>query len=287
MFSLRTAAFRPQSSVFRVVAAAVAAAGIMVGTMLAPAEADAAMQPHPVKNDPFSQLSAGKGGTIHNRVPGNMHSSPVAPAAANAAAARGKVLVGPGTPVTYDNALICTITAAGVDNQGNKVAVSAGHCGNVGSLVRSMDAHGVGVFGKVAQVNRSLDYSVILLNDKAEISRSYGPARATSQGGRMPKAGEQVCKYGIATGWSCGQTWSTAANQATSNNQMCAAQGDSGAPVFMGGRLMGAVRGANFPPACLTPLQGPLFAPTIIGSWQKTLDAMNAAGGVGAGFRLP
>ena len=285
MFSLRSAAARPQSKAVRLVASALAAAGIMAGALLSPAQADATMMPYPVQNDPFSQFSAGKGGEVHNRVGGNLHSSPVAPAAANEAAARGKALIGPGTPVTFDGKFICTITAAGFDAQGNKIAVSAGHCGDIGSVIRSMDAHNVGTVGKVVKVNRKLDYSVIMLDNKAEVTRNYGPARATSQGGRLPNSGETACKLGIATGWSCGPTWVT--DRGASWTQICAAQGDSGGPVFMGGRLVGSIKGANFPPACLTPLQGPLFAPTVIGSWQETLNAMNAAGGAGAGFRLP
>ena len=70
------------------------------------------------------------------------------------------------------------------------------------------------------------------------------------------------------------------------STQVCAAPGDSGAPVFVGDRLVAMVMGADSAPACLTPLQGSVFAPTIVTSVRAQIDDMNLHGGPGGGFRL-
>ena len=67
------------------------------------------------------------------------------------AAARGNALYGPGTPIYVGNnpgqEVMCTTTAAGYNDRGEKVALTAGHCGNVGDAVRSADSWQLGRTG--------------------------------------------------------------------------------------------------------------------------------------------
>lgn len=72
-------------------------------------------------------------------------------------------------------------------------------------------------------------------------------------------------------------------------NQVCAMEGDSGAPVMYKGRIIGAISRGLIPglPDCRTPLQGALHDPTVAMNMDAILADMNRRGGVGAGFTLP
>jgi hypothetical protein len=130
------------------------------------------------------------------------------------------------------------------------------------------------------------DNGVILLNDNAVVTRSYNDVTVDDLGGPAPAPLQEVCKTGIATGRSCGPVLGQAGTEIAA--QICAGHGDSGAPVSVGGRLVGVISGglAALPP-CVHPLQGPVHSPTLIPTWDAVAAEMDAAGGVGAGFRLP
>ena len=91
------------------------------------------------------------------------------------------------------------------------------------------------------------------------------------------------CKTGVASGTTCGYTYTDWA--ARNTNQVCAMQGDSGAPLMVGDRVIGMINGGIWGPpfnvACRTPLQGPLHAPT----GALRMDAV--LGDIPGGFRLP
>ena len=251
-----------------------------------------AMEPHAVAEDPVSKILGATPGPVHKRVDGVWFSSPTAPAEADRLAAQGRALVGPGTPILVgdgDSRNVCTVTAAGRDAGDRLIALTAGHCGGVGAPVRSMDAKEAGVIGSVQRVDATFDYSVLVLHGNAVPTSTYGDTRVASFGA-LPKAGEIACKQGVATGRTCGPTWVQGASGSAVgphvSTQICAAPGDSGAPVFVGDRLVAMVKGADFAPACVTPWQGPAHAPTIVTSVQAQIDDMNLHGGPGGGFRL-
>ncbi len=237
------------------------------------------------RNDPISKTLAGKpfANQVLHRVPGSLHDAPRVPAEADQAAARGNALFGPGTPLYIGNDALCTTAVAGYNNRGEKVAITAGHCGKVGDPVSSADAPQVGRVGTVTQVNRELDYAVITLARNTEVSRSYNGVTVNHLGGAPVQAGARVCKQGVASGMTCGPTFSDW--QTMNINQVCAMQGDSGAPLLIGDRAIGMVNGGVFRPpfdlACHTPLQGVVHAPT----GAVRMDTVLAA--VDGGFRLP
>lgn len=234
------------------------------------------------RSDVQAQVMAQHLGPVLHRVPGSWFNAPDFPAESHNVAASGQALVGPGTPLFLGNDKMCTLAASGYDNAGNKIGITAGHCAAVGNTVHSADAPGVGVVGNVVQVIPDLDVAVIQFNDKAFVTSSYGGVSLRSMGGGVAP-GQQLCKKGVATGYTCGISWDEY------NAQVCAMQGDSGAPMFAGDRLIGIVSGGNpIVPAgaCTTPWQGPLHMPTVSTPIDKIIARLDAQGGTGAGFRL-
>lgn len=237
-------------------------------------------------NDPLSQFMAGRPGPVLHRVGGSWFSGPDIPRESHDAAVRGVSLYGPGTPVLVGDS-VCTLTAAGYDAAGRKVGITAGHCGKPGTPVTSADSPEVGRSGTVVRSNPDLDYAVIVFGNNAEVTRAYNGIQLNSLGGAIAPA-STLCKRGVATGDSCGITWISQPGYTI--NQVCARPGDSGAPVMQDGRLVGMVNGGVLPYdelACNTPLQGPIFMPTVSFTTDETLADLNATGGSGAGFRLP
>lgn len=234
------------------------------------------------RTDLQSQVMAQHLGPVLHRVPGSWFNAPDAPAEARAHEGAGNALFGPGTPLFIGRDRMCTLAVAGYDQHGNKVGITAGHCGAVGADVHSADAPAAGPAGYVVQVVPELDFALIQFGPTAQVTRSYNGVTLNAVGGQ-PVAGQQVCKKGVATGLTCGVAWDTY------NAQVCAMQGDSGAPLFQGDRLMAIVSGGNpIVPmgACSTPWQGPLHMPTLSSPIDGILGRLNAQGGIGAGFRL-
>lgn len=271
-------------------AAFTAACTVVLGAgigALAPAQAQD--DPNYVwRTDEVAKVMAGKPNAdqVLRRVPGSFHDAPRVPAEARAAQARGNALYGPGTPIyvgTGDDELICTVAVAGYDNSGRKIAITAGHCGKPGDPVVSADAYGLGQTGTVGEVDRNLDYAVVYLNPNTEVTRSYDGVTINQVGSAPIPVGQNVCKKGVASGVTCGVTWSD--HDLMNINQVCAMQGDSGAPLFVGDRLVGMVNGGMLPPplglACRTPLQGAAHAPTGAARADAVFTRLPG------GFRLP
>lgn len=267
----------------------IAGAGVGAGLGAGATSARAEEDPNYVwRSDVVSKVLAGKPAAdqVLHRVPGSLHDAPRIPDEARQAQGRGNALYGPGTPIYVgvgDNQLSCTVAVAGYDNAGRKIAVTAGHCGNVGDPVIDADAFGLGATGTVAAVDRNLDYALIRLNPNTEVTRSYDGVTINHVGSAPIQPGQNVCKKGVASGVTCGITWYDY-NQ-MNINQVCAMQGDSGGPLFVGDRLVGMINGGMLPQplalACYSPLQGLIHAPT--GSARA--DAVFSA--LPDGFRLP
>ncbi|MDY3127763.1 MAG: S1 family peptidase [Corynebacterium sp.] len=241
-------------------------------------------------NDMFSKVAAAKpfADYVLHRAPGSYFDAPRVPEESNRAMSQGKSLYGPGTPIYVNNNTMCTLTLAGIDAQGRKVGLTAGHCAKVGDTVASADSWQVGNSGTVVSKNAELDYALIEFGSNAEVTPSYNGVTAAGIGGKLPTTGESVCKRGVATGTTCGMTFTT--GPAMQFNHLCATVGDSGAPVFYRGKVVGSVSGGYTPLgvglSCITPLQGPIHVPTITANTDAVLNDINQRGGVGAGFRL-
>ncbi|WP_426705232.1 S1 family peptidase [Corynebacterium auriscanis] len=275
---LPTRSVRPRSSIVakRAVALAVALtafAGMSFGT-----------------STPSASAATGSGEAFLNatgqpgphRVAGHYFTSPGVPAAQRAIAP--KTLVGPSTPILVGDS-VCTLAVAGFDKHGNKVGITAAHCGGPGTPVASLDNTKAGRIGTVARIGYG-DISVIKFNKDVQLTRNYGRVSINRLGGAIPATGQQICKTGISTGTSCGPMLAISGPMLVSH--LCGSFGDSGAPVYTRGRLVGIVNGGLFNlPSCRTPLQGPLHAPTGGTAWSVIKADLDDNGGVGAGFRLP
>lgn len=242
------------------------------------------------KNDMFSKVMAAKptADYVLHRVPGSFFDAPRIPEESNRALGEGKSLYGPGTPIYVGDDTMCTLTAAGYDAQGHKIGITAGHCGEPGDVVASADSWQAGPTGTVAYKDETLDYSVIEFGSNAEVTRSYNGVTAYKFGGDV-KPGDITCKRGVASGTTCGITYTV--TEMLQFNQVCAMVGDSGAPVFNRGRIVGVVSGGITPGgvgiSCVTPLQGGIHVPTVTSNADAIKASMDRRGGLGAGFYLP
>lgn len=229
--------------------------------------------------DQFLKLTGQPG---PHRVKGHYFTSPGVPAAQKAIAPR--TLVGPSTPIAVGDS-VCTLAVAGVDSHGNKVGITAGHCGNPGAPVMSLDNPKGGKIGTVVRKGVS-DVGIIKFNSNVQLTRNYGRVAINQLGGPLPVTGQQICKTGITTGTSCGPMIAMDGPMLVAH--FCGSHGDSGAPIYSRGRLVGIVNGGLYNlPSCRTPLQGPFHAPAAGAAWPVIKANLEANGGVGAGFRLP
>ncbi|SIS58613.1 hypothetical protein SAMN05444817_11624 [Corynebacterium appendicis CIP 107643] len=271
---------------------ALAAAALAALALVVAPQAQAGAQTDPNyqwRTDPAAKVLAGKpfaGGVLH-RVPGSWFDAQRAHPGAKEAASRGRALYGPGAPIYVGLYGMCTVAAVGTDGAGRKVALTAGHCGNIGDQVVAADSFAAGPTGRVARKNGALDYAVIELGPRADLTASYNGTTIRSTGGAT-RTGDTLCKNGYATGVTCGINW--IADGVRQQSQVCAMAGDSGAPLYSGTRLVGLVNGSSIPRManlqCMSPLQGPIHAPTVSTNIDVILRDLNAAPGVGNGFRL-
>lgn len=235
------------------------------------------------RTDVQAQVMAQHIGPVLHRVPGSWFHAPDIPRESRDHAAEGRALFGPGTPLFIGNDKMCTLAIAGFDRHGNKVGLTAGHCGGVGTPIMSADAPGAGVAGHIVQVVPEKDFALIQFGPNVQLTRSYNGVTINAVGGQAAPL-QNLCKKGVATGFTCGPAWDAY------NSQVCAMQGDSGAPMMLGDRLVGVLSGGNpIVPAgaCTTPWQGPLHMPTITTPIDVVLGHLDAQGGTGAGFYLP
>ncbi len=241
------------------------------------------------ESDLSSKVLAGKPTADHvlHRVAGSWFDAPRIPEESVLAQNRGNSLYGPGTPIYIGDSKMCTLGVAGTDAAGRKVGLTAGHCGEPGEQVASADSWQLGPTGTVVASNAHHDYSVIEFGSNTELTRSYNGVTVNQVGGAPATTGQQLCKQGVATGFTCGITWVD--DRDVQFSQVCASVGDSGGPVLVGDRLVGLVSGGSLPnPAltCRSPLQGALFMPTVSTSMNAVLAHLNATGGPGSGFVL-
>ncbi|AZA10916.1 S1 family peptidase [Corynebacterium gerontici] len=239
-------------------------------------------------NDPFSKVMALQTGPVLHRVTGSFFHGPDVPQVARDAHARGTTLYGPGTPILVNDESMCTVAVTGTDAQGRKLAITAGHCGEVGQPIKSLDAVQLGnnaPSGTIVRKGQDLDYAVIELGPNTEITSEYYPGFAVHAVGAEPRALDTACKQGVASNNSCGPVLLSDPEYAISH--VCARPGDSGGPLIEGDRVVGIISGGIIPTelaACNTPLQGPLHSPTATVNMEAVLRDLNT-GGTGVGFQ--
>lgn len=244
------------------------------------------------RSDWTSQMLAGRmpgSGPVLHRVPGSYFDAEPIPADAIEAQERGKVLMGAGTPIYVGTESICTLTVVGNDEAGRRIGLTAGHCGNVGDPVLSADSWQLGPAGTVVAKDPGENFAVVELGSQVELTNAYGGMKVSGAGGQAIGQFEQLCKKGVATGYTCGVTWTSQPDQAIT--QLCAGAGDSGGPVVADGRVVGSVTGGVLPVyalSCQTPLQGAAYMPTIVTPLDPTLHWLDgtAEGTPGRGFRI-
>ncbi|WP_260620039.1 S1 family peptidase [Corynebacterium anserum] len=260
----------------RGIAAASITLALIGGAAMAPTAQALPGSSEPTISIPGAEMLSG------SRVPGHYFQSPVAPKEQRDILP--KALVGPSTPIAVGEG-ICTTAVSGYDSAGNKVAITAGHCGKAGDPVYSLDAPSAGRIGTYVRTGQP-DYGVIKLDDDVVLTNHYGDVTITQLGGALPADNTQVCKTGITTGTTCGPKIRMEGPMIVAH--MCGSNGDSGAPIYSDRRLVGIVNGGvGLLPSCLTPLQGEFHAPTAGADWNVIQRDLDAQGGVGAGFHLP
>ena len=233
--------------------------------------------------DPHAQLMAMKPGAVLHRVEGSMFHAPDIPQESLDAEAQGYSLYGPGTPIYVGEKGFCTLAFAGYDAAGNKVGVTAAHCGQVGEKVLSADSYNLGPSGQIVARVPEKDYALIRFDDNAKITGTYNGVHVSEVGGAPLAPGEVVAKHGVATGTTYGVSLSNA--EGLNISQLCAMNGDSGAPLLQGSKVVGMVSGGLIPGApCTTPWQGPLFSPTLSTRIDRVVADLDARQGIGAGF---
>lgn len=177
---------------------------------------------------------------------------------------------------------LCTLTAVGYNHAGSLVALTAGHCGQVGDRIAAEYQPGAGIIGRFVYSSPISDISVIDLDDsKVAPLRTVG-ATTINGIGTPPALGTIVCKEGRTTGNTCGITWGYDHVYGEVVEHACSMPGDSGGPLVVGDRLVGLVSN-GYTPGCFDPLPPPFHAPINSADINVGLADINARGG---GFRL-
>jgi len=223
------------------------------------------------------------------------------------ARAAPSVSVGPGTgwtifsdpnPTVQTAMNGCSIGAVGRDSANRLVAITAGHCRYdhnagknrpAGTPIYRLGNPGAGPIGWFTDnsaftpagtgiVNppskTDLDYAVIQLNESVVVplDRSEDNRVTTETVGDAGNF-QNACKVGVSTGLTCGLIIGQGGTYYTSF--ALAGPGDSGGALVVGTKLVGIVAGLD-----LTRMSFQYYKITPI------LNAINANGGVGAGFHL-
>lgn len=209
-----------------------------------------------------------------------------------AQAAPGSAVLGGSSGLVFENNSACSLTAIGHDNAGRLVGLTAGHCAPAGTRLASEAALDVGGVGVVAYSDNGegLDFAVLQF-DPAKVTPVRTVGATTINGiGPTPGPGTTVCSNGRTSGPGCGVVWGNL-DETITLNQACSKPGDSGGPVTVGDRLVGmnqgrltGLAGIGFDVPCTTAAN-PIHSPAFFAPIDVILAAVNAIGGVGAGFR--
>jgi hypothetical protein len=174
-----------------------------------------------------------------------------------------KVTVGPGTSIETQNGPLdgggswCTVAAVGNDAAGNMVAITAGHCYAPQSIahlpVRLSDTvngtgQQIGTYETLTSypqgqttlpVDSRLDYSIIKLDPNVVQLTNVAPngTKFDHLNLNVPQVGQQMCKYGQVSGYTCASIASFSNN--TIHSGATIIPGDSGGGVIIDGGFAG------------------------------------------------
>ncbi|MFE7801752.1 hypothetical protein [Nocardia sp. NPDC057440] len=210
---------------------------------------------------------------------------------AGTAQAAGNAVLGGSSGLVFDNNSACSLTAIGYDGANRLVGLTAGHCAPAGARLAAEKSLDAGVIGVVAYSDNGegLDFAVLQF-DPALVTpvRTVGPTTIAGLGA-VPGPGATVCTSGRTSGSDCGVVWGGL--EGSTINQSCSKPGDSGGPVTVGDRLVGmnqgrltGLGGIGFDVPCVSA-GNPVHSPAFFAPIDQILEAVNATGGVGVGFR--
>jgi hypothetical protein len=154
------------------------------------------------------------------------------------ASAADPVYIGAGTKFTIPNADgHCSVAAVGKDKFNNKVALTAGHCGSVGTIMR-VNGQDVGTFatstGQGTGEPNKLDYAFVKLYNNA-VARDDPASPVNVKKISAPSVLQwPVCKFGygvVSSGERCGATYNIRENDFDTTIFM--SPFDSGSPVYV------------------------------------------------------
>lgn len=186
---------------------------------------------------------------------------------APSASAADPVVLSGGMKVTHSGTSFCSLATVGSDDQGRKVALSAGHCMNGGNLGLDLykcadqstgTACGVGEYiGTVETVssgfnfetgqmeNVQIDYLVIELVPDAVLKGTTPNGLSITGIGPLPRPWiDNGCKDGGRTGKTCGVI--TARNGNLVQSWAFVNEGDSGSPLVVNGKVAGITSHINW-----------------------------------------
>ena len=148
------------------------------------------------------------------------------------------VYIGAGTKFTVPGGNgSCNVAAVGKDKFDNKVALTAGHCGDVGTIMR-VNNQDVGTFatstGQGTGAPNTLDYAFIKLNSNV-VARDDPASPVNVKKISAPSLLQwPVCKFGygvVSSGERCGATYNIRENDFDTTIFM--SPFDSGGPVYV------------------------------------------------------
>lgn len=157
--------------------------------------------------------------------------------------------------ITFNNRLACSVGFNAVNDRGQAIILTAGHC---------LESATAAYRGSLIGTTSSVDYPVTdfgaVQTDTANwipepaVNKYDGTARAVL-GISQPPVGTQVCKASSTTGWTCGtiQAYDQTVNYGNGNIvyglvrfSACVEPGDSGGAVMDGSSAVGLISGAQF-----------------------------------------
>ncbi|NUS44603.1 MAG: serine protease [Mycobacteriaceae bacterium] len=189
------------------------------------------------------------------------------------AQAAGRAVIGGGSGIIIDSQVECTVTTIGRDGAGRLVGLTAGHCGDAGDRVLAEGHENVGQVGRFVYSNHDLDYAVIEFDRTRVVPVNRVGGVTIAAVGSPARFPDIACKHGRTTATTCGVAWGDIfATGAELWTQMCVIEGDSGAPVVVGSRLVGMVN-AYLAVACAGPEVG-----TTMDSIMRDLNRRNITG---------
>lgn len=154
---------------------------------------------------------------------------------AGTAQADAMAVAAPGVVITQgsgQDATRCTLGYAARNNAGDRLAITAGHCGTVGQLVYDRAHRLIGRYAAVRPddtATQRYGYSLIALADNVAASASITPTFTVSRQDRAA-VGDQVCLFGTTSGRKCGTVAAVTDNAGIIAGSL-SNPGDSGGPI--------------------------------------------------------